>query len=109
MPQDFFVQNSMIARWSESFFLFRIFLLIFWIGPIEQKKIFKLKKLTFSALERQIEAQLAEHRRSLESETEKFAIKERSNNNRLSEVELELTRLNGELRLESYPWNSRVL
>ena len=66
------------------------------------KKIFKLKNLTFSALERQIEAQLAEHRRSLESETEKFAIKERSNNNRLSEVELELTRLNGELRLETY-------
>ena len=52
----------------------------------------------FLALERQIEAQLAEHRRSLESENEKFAIKERSNNNRLSEVELELTRLNGELR-----------
>jgi len=52
---------------------------------------------TIQALERQIEAQLAEHRRSLESENEKFAIKERSNNNRLSEVELELTRLNGEL------------
>merc|ERR1711892_598479 len=52
---------------------------------------------TIQALERQIEAQIAEHRRALESENEKFAIKERSNNNRLSEIELELTRLNGEL------------
>merc|ERR1711892_744186 len=44
-----------------------------------------------------LEGQIAEHRRALESENEKFAIKERSNNNRLSEIELELTRLNGEL------------
>ena len=50
------------------------------------------------ALERQIEALSAEHRRALESEQEKFAIKERSNNNRLSDLELEMTRCNGELR-----------
>ena len=76
-------------------------------GDYEQMNANTLFKVSFSksllskiflALERQIEAQLAEHRRSLESENEKFAIKERSNNNRLSEVELELTRLNGELR-----------
>jgi len=52
---------------------------------------------TISALERQIEALSAEHRRALESEQEKFAIKERSNNNRLSDLELEMTRCNGEL------------
>ena len=52
---------------------------------------------TIAALERQIEAMAAEHRRALESENEKFTIKERSNNNRLSEMELDITRLNGEL------------
>jgi outer dense fiber protein 2 len=52
---------------------------------------------TISALERQIEALTAEQRRALESEQEKFAIKERSNNNRLSDLELEMTRCNGEL------------
>lgn len=52
---------------------------------------------TISALERQIEALTAEQRRALESEQEKFSIKERSNNNRLSDLELEMTRCNGEL------------
>lgn len=52
---------------------------------------------TIAALERQIEALSAEHRRTLESEQEKFAIKERSNNNRMSDLELEMTRVNGEL------------
>ena len=55
-------------------------------------------KFGYLALERQIEALSAEHRRALESEQEKFAIKERSNNNRLSDLELEMTRCNGELR-----------
>jgi len=52
---------------------------------------------TIAALERQIEAQSAEARRSLVSEKEKYEIKERSLHNKISEYELEMTRLKGEL------------
>ena len=57
-----------------------------------------MKLIYTLALERQLEAQTAEHRRLIESEHEKFAIKERSSSNRLNELELDITRLNGELR-----------
>jgi len=55
------------------------------------------RQQTISALERQIEAMSVESRRTLISEKEKYEIKERSLHNKVSEIELELTRSKGEI------------
>lgn len=52
---------------------------------------------TISALERQIEATIVEQRRAILTDQEKYNIKERSLQNKLSDLELELTRSKGEL------------
>ena len=54
-------------------------------------------QLVILALERQIEALTVESRRGLISEKEKYEIKERSLHNKLSEIELDLTRSRGEI------------
>jgi len=55
------------------------------------------RQQTIAALERQIEALTVEQRRGLLSEQEKYEIKERSLHNKLSDIELELTRSRGEI------------
>jgi len=56
------------------------------------------RQQSINALERQIEATNAESRRTLIAEREKYEIKERSLQTKLSDMELELTRQKGELR-----------
>lgn len=55
------------------------------------------RQQTIAALERQIESLTVESRRGLLSEKEKFDIKERSLHNKISDIELELTRSRGEI------------
>jgi len=55
------------------------------------------RQQTIAALERQIESLTVESRRGLISEKEKFDIKERSLHNKISDIELELTRSRGEI------------
>ena len=56
------------------------------------------RQQTIAALERQIESLTVESRRGLLSEKEKYDIKERSLHNKISDIELELTRSRGEIR-----------